>query len=75
MHRQLRLRVAKRGKRRDRRQLPAFQRQPRPAVDIAKAEFNDVAPQIRRDIGQRFDNIFTCCAVDFGQARKARVIT
>ena len=52
MHLELRSRVAQRGQRGDDRDLPAFQVQARPGVDVAEGKFDQVAGEIRGDIVQ-----------------------
>jgi len=71
MHRQLRLAVAERGKRRHGRQLPLREVEAGALVDVAERKFDHVARQVRRNGLQAVDDLAPGFAVNFlelGQA-------
>src|SRR5580693_713352 len=68
MHLQLRLRRSHRRQRGYRRQLALLQGQSRTRINFAETEFDDIASQVWRDVGQAVDDLFAGDIVHFLQA-------
>ncbi len=66
MHLELGLGVAKCGQGGNRGDLPIFQIESRPRIDVSKRKFNQIAREIGREIAEAFNNMFSGIAVDFG---------
>lgn len=65
VHLQLRCRVAQRRERGNGGDLALTQRQPRAAIDVAKAELDDVAAEVGRNVGQGLDHALAGNIIDF----------
>lgn len=65
MHLELRGGVSQCGERGDNGDFTAAQIQPRPGVNVAEREFDQVTGEIRCDVGQAVDDAFAGFTVDF----------
>lgn len=73
MHLELRRRRTHRRQRCYRGDLPRPQVKPGAAVDVAEGKFQEVGRKVRRDVGERGDNLFAGMSVDFSERALAAI--
>ena len=71
---ELRLGSAERGQRRDRGELPCAVVEPRPAVDVAVSELDDVASQVGGDVADALDRPLALLSGQLTQALPTRFV-